>query len=56
MAISDQVHMALGLMSEDVRTVEDTLSDPLTAFWREQLEEGFEDWIVNPPMANAKVH
>jgi hypothetical protein len=56
MAISDQVHMALGLMSEDVKTVEDTFSDPLTAFWREQLEEGFEDWIVNPPMANAKVH
>ena len=40
---SDQLHMALSLMSEDVKTVEDTLSDPLTAFWREQLEEGFEE-------------
>jgi len=39
-----------------VKTVEDTLADPLTAFWREQLEDGFEDWIVGPPMANAKVH
>lgn len=56
MAISDQVHMSLSLMGEDVKTVEDTLADPLTAFWREQLEDGFEDWIVGPPMANAKVH
>lgn len=56
MAISDQVHMALSLMGEDVKTVEDTLTDPLTAFWREQLEDGFEDWICNPPLANAKVH
>jgi hypothetical protein len=56
MAISDQLHMALSLMGEDVKTVEDTLCDPLTAFWREQLEEGFEDWICNPPLANAKVH
>lgn len=56
MAISDQVHMALSLMGEDVKTVEETLSDPLTAFWREQLEEGFEEWLCNPPLANAKVH
>ena len=56
MAISDQVHMSLSLMGEDVKTVEDTLADPMTAFWREQLEEGFEEWICSPPLANAKVH
>jgi hypothetical protein len=56
MAISDQVHMALSLMGEDVKTVEDTLADPMTAFWRDQLEDGFEDWIYNPPLGTAKVH
>jgi hypothetical protein len=55
-AISDQVHMSLSLMGEDVRTVEETLADPLTTFWREQLEDGFEDFICSSPMANAKVH
>ena len=56
MAVSDQVHLALSLMEEDVKTVEESLSDPMTAFWREQLEDGFDDWMCNPPMANAKVH
>ncbi len=56
MAISDQVHMALSLMGEDVKTVEETIADPLTSFWREQLEDGLEDFMCAPPMANAKVH
>jgi hypothetical protein len=56
LAVSDQVHMALSLMGEDVKTVEETLADPMTAFWREQLEDGFEDFMCNPPIANAKVH
>ena len=56
MAISDQVHMALSIMGEDVKTLEVAAADPDTMFWKEQLEDGFDEWMAAIPMSNSKVH
>lgn len=56
MAVSDQVHMALSIMGEDVKTLEVASADPNAAFWREQLEDGFDEWLSTIPVSNSKVH
>ena len=56
MAISDQIHMALSIMGEDMKAIEFASADPNTVFWKDQLEDGFEDWLLTASLANAKVH
>ena len=54
-AFSDHVHVALNLMSEDVRAIETTYGDTGGAEWGD-LDEKFDEWFSTLGVANAKVH
>ncbi len=56
LALSDQLHMTISLMGEDVRALETSNSDPMTALWNEQVEECLDEWLVHASMSNDKVH
>ena len=54
-AFSDHVHVALNLMSEDVRAIETTYGEAGTSEWVD-MDETFDEWFTTISMANAKVH
>lgn len=56
LAFSDQVHLTLSLMGEDVKAVERATADPTTLMWNEQVEECLDEWFSHASMNNGKVH
>ena len=56
LAFSDQLHFTLSLMRDDVRAMEDSFPDPVTAVWNEQFEDQLDDWFSRTSLANSKVN
>ena len=55
-AFSDQVHVALNLMGEDVVAIEAAYGDPMGVDWNEQLQDAFDEWFSNMSTSNLKVN
>ena len=55
-ALADQMQMALTLMSEDMKVVEAASADPVTALWKAQLENAFEEYGAGVAFMPAKIH
>ena len=56
LALSDQLHMTLSLMGEDVREMEKASADPVTVLWNQQVEECLDEWLNNAALHSGKVH
>ncbi len=56
LAVSDQMQMVLTLINEDVRAIEATGVDPMTAFWMDQIDGSFEEWASTMPFMSSIVH
>lgn len=56
LAISDQIHMSLTLLGEDVHALEQATMDPVTSFMRQQLDGAFDEWPMGYPAPAGKVH
>lgn len=56
LAFSDHVHVALNLMGEDVRALEEAYGDPMALGWNDQLEDPLDEWLMSTPAASSKVH
>ena len=54
-AFSDHMHVALNLMGEEVRGLDEAYGDSMELDWSDQFEDGFEDWLMTTPAATSKV-
>ncbi len=56
LALSDQLHMTISLMGEDVRAIDSSNAEPLSVLWNEQVDECLDEWFLHASMSNGKVH
>lgn len=54
-ALSDQLHIGLSRLREDVLAVQTALADPKDALWVGQVEECLEAWLASS-VSNSRLH
>jgi hypothetical protein len=53
---ADQMNMVVSLMREDVRVLDELMTDQVTDSWSEQLDRCFYEWLRASKTAPTNVH